>query len=147
MRTHYKTLIENDYLGQWDLVDGSGAYREVIVEISSVRRYKPKRLMKGEVCKRLEIAFRGKRKAWLSGPSTQRVIASMLGPYTEDWVGKRIALYVDEGVMFGGVRVGGIRVRPSIPRGAVTTSPLDMPVDSDTAARIDNALERQPGDD
>lgn len=120
--THYKTMIETEFLGQWDLPAG----RDVIVRIAKVERYVPERKKKDEKLKRIAISFAGKRKRWLAGPVSQKALAKMYGPHVEEWVGKLIALYVDESVEFGRERTGGIRVRPTPPRGKETTDPLDV---------------------
>lgn len=144
--THYKTLIDTDYLGQWDLPVG----REVTVEIASVERFVPlrqrqvKRLdgTRGpEKVKRLRVTFVGKRKAWLAGPVSQEAIAAMYGPDVEAWVGKRITLYTDPDVMMGRVRVGGVRVRPVKPTGPTSADALDEPVDEERAALLSEARE------
>lgn len=146
--THYKTLIEREFLNQADLADGFGGFREATVEISAVPViYKPRQRKQNEKANRFVIRFVGKRKAWLSGPATQQVIAGMYGPYLEEWVGKRITLYVDPNVKFGKDKTGGVRVRPIIPRGPVTADPLDNPVDEEGAAQREAAAEAALNDD
>ncbi len=49
------------------------------------------------------------------------VIEDAYGPETDAWRGNRVELYIDPRVMFGGRRVGGVRVR--IPAGASVTNP------------------------
>lgn len=153
--THYKSLVDTSFLGQWDFPPG----REAVVTISKVERYKPeqrrrKRQPDGsyvdEPCKRLAISFEGKRKPWLAGPVSLQAIAKMYGPNIEGWVGKAITLYVDAKVEFGGVVTGGVRVRPTPPRAGTrpTEDTLDRPVDEEKAQTIDNAAgRREPGED
>jgi len=146
--THYKAQIERDHLGQSDLADGFGGFREATVEIASTPViYRPRRRKGNEKNNRYVIRFVGKRKAWLSGPETQQVIADMYGPYLENWVGKKITLYVDPDVMFGKKRTGGIRVRPTVPRGEITTDPLDNPIDEEAAAEREAAAEEALGEE
>src|SRR3990167_8592081 len=146
--THYKAQIERDQLGQSDLADGYGGFREAIVEIESVPViYRPRKPKKNEKANKYLFRFVGKRKAWLSGPVTQATIAAMYGPYLEQWVGKRIALYVDPDVMMGRDKTGGIRVRPMIPRGPVTSEPLDQPIDEEAAAHREAAADETLGGD
>jgi hypothetical protein len=144
-RTHYKELIDTEWLGQWDFPPG----REVTVEIGSVDRYRPGRLRmvkdpdgkkKPERLKRVDIGFVGKRKHWLAGPVSQDSIAAMFGPVTQDWIGKRITLYVDEAVMMGKKRVGGIRVRPMAASGPADDDALDRAVDEGQAQAIADAF-------
>lgn len=55
------------------------------------------------------------RKVWIVGKTCAQLIAELHGPNPHAWVGKQIVLYADTGVMFGRQRVGGIRVRVSVP--------------------------------
>ena len=154
-RTHWKSLVDTSYLGQWDLPTG----REVTVLIAKVERYTPavkrkKKMPDGtfvdEPSKRLCIYFQGKKKPWLAGPVSQTAIANLYGPVVQDWIGKAITLYVDADVTMGRMKTGGLRVRPQIPRGTPTVDPLDRPVDPVAAERIEQAkeaLEREPGEE
>lgn len=152
-RTHYKSLLDTNYLGTWDLTDPkTGRTFEPTVEIESAQRYKPpivrKKKMpdgsyKDEQSKRIDIGFRGKKKHWLAGPVSHAAISAMYGNYIEDWVGKRITIYVDPSVKMGKRTVGGIRVRPMVPGSTVPTTlePLDEPVDEKKAEEIADAWE------
>jgi hypothetical protein len=158
--THYKSMIETEWLGQWDLPGD----RDIVVTIDSVDRYNPERRKKkrdpvtgqmvDERNKRIAIGFRNKRKKWLAGPVTQAVIAKMYGNNVEGWIGKQIALYVDAEVTMGREKTGGIRVRPAAPRGKKDEAdPLDVDppqekIDQLERARGDVAGSgREPGDD
>jgi hypothetical protein len=144
-KTDYRTMVEKDYLGQWDLEGRADA----IVLIEKVEPYAPEKrktkMVDGarveEKNKRIKVTFRGKRKAWLAGPVSLKAISGMYGPKVNDWIGKRVAIYVDSSVMFGKTRVGGIRVRPTIPALGVKLSErtLDQPVDPAKAAEIEAA--------
>jgi hypothetical protein len=140
-RTHYKTLIETTYLGQWDFPPG----REATVEIESVERFIPRSRRKGQKNDRLMIGFRGKKKRWLAGPVSQAVIEAMFGNYIEDWTGKKITLYVDANVSFGRRRIGGVRVRPMAATGPLTDDPLDNEVDADKVQEIAEAFCEEEG--
>jgi len=155
--THYKELIETEFLGQWDLPPG----RDVIVTIAKVERYTPRQRKKkkrddggfeDERFTRIAISFEKARKRWLSGPATQAVIAKMYGNNVEGWVGKKVALYVDHDVKMGRAVVGGIRVRPTPPKGKVTEEALDNTpppekVQELEQARDDAGYVREPGSD
>ena len=149
-RVHYKQLIDTDWLGQWDFPPD----REVTVEIASVDAYKPPRARKvklpdgtfgPERAKRIAIGFKGKRKRWLAGPVSQKTIADMFGPIVQDWIGRRITLYVDSDVMMGRSKVGGIRVRPLIATGPATEDPLERDVDEAHAQAIADAFAEETG--
>lgn len=151
--THYKSLVDTNYLGQWDLGN-----REATVVIAKVEKFRPERQQKKrmpdgsyqlEPTKRLAISFVGKKKPWLAGPVSLKALAAMYGPEIEGWVGKSITLYVDAKVDFGGQVVGGIRVRPTPPKPGTkpTTDTLDRPVDEAKAEQIDRAAGRISGED
>ena len=54
-------------------------------------------------------------------------IEAICGEDTEEWAGQRIELYVDPGVVYGGKRVGGVRVRiPSSSRKAKVAPDTDI---------------------
>mgnify|MGYP006974888954 CR=1 FL=1 len=56
------------------------------------------------------------------------LIAKFLGSdNTDDWIGKKIILYDDPAVSFGGKLTGGIRVREY--KSAAKAQPLPVPVD------------------
>lgn len=156
MSTHYKSLIESEYLGQWDL-QKDGKTVEAVVQIERVERFVPQKRQKKKVIdaqgraewkdapnRRIKISFKGKRKSWLAGPVTQEVIAKMFGPKIEDWIGKKITLYVDPSVKMGKQVTGGIRVRlqRNGATGPITDDALDNEVDEETARAIAAAREQ-----
>jgi hypothetical protein len=152
-RTHYKSLINTTFLGQWDLTDSkTGKTFEPTVEIAEVRPYvapraRRKRMPDGSWKDikehKLDIAFKGKKKHWLANAGGRDTIAAMYGNFIEDWIGKRITIYVDASVTFGSKKTGGIRVRPMVPGSNVPTTlePMDEPVDEAKAEELDAALE------
>jgi hypothetical protein len=155
--THYRALVENDHLGQWDLMDPkTGSTREATVVIESVRQYAPpkprrRRMADGsyrpEKLNKFEFRFVGKRKSWISGPATQEQIARVHGSIIQRWVGKKITLYVDPDVMMGRAKVGGIRVRSVAPTEEPTEDPLDNEVNERLRAIQDEAFGREPGEE
>ncbi len=159
---HYKSLIETDALGQWDLYSRKdGKPLDAVVVIESIEPYVPRqrktvRRADGtrgpERLNKYLFKFVGKKKFWISGPATQQVIAGIYGPNLRDWIGKKITLYPDPDVRFGSKKTGGVRVRPTAPGSApVTEEALDNVPDAETAARIEEAKsefeEREPGEE
>lgn len=58
------------------------------------------------------ITFVGKDKMLKCSPTIRKALNALLGPVVgTDWVGQRIALYVDPDVTMAGKKVGGVRVR------------------------------------
>jgi hypothetical protein len=146
--TDYRKLIDSTYLGQWDLQRDDGTYLRPVVEIESVTRFVPPRIRLvidkhtgtkvPEKNRRIEIRFRGKKKAWLAGPVSQVVLAGMFGRNVQDWIGKRVTLYVDPSVRFGRDVTGGVRVSDQSPDRKAQLAPeaLDNEVDEELAARM-----------
>ena len=148
--TDARTMIEKDYLGQWDFDDGKGGYIEVTVTISSVERYRPPVVRKSrdgtpEKNKRIVIGFTGKngkpiRKKWLAGPVSITLLVGMFGRFVERWIGRKVTLYADPSVKFGRKTVGGVRVRSTADNNDLTDEPLDNPVNDDLRAIQDEAF-------
>ena len=63
----------------------------------------------------------GNHKSFILNKSNWINIEEAYGPDTDTWIGQRIELYVDPSIMYGGKRVGGVRVR--IPSGVTIPSP------------------------
>jgi hypothetical protein len=152
-RTHYKKWRKqaSDYLGQWDLQTADHRYIEPVVVIEAVEFYRPDIIRKrkqpdgtykDEVNNKYLITFAGKRKRWIAGPVSQDAIAKLHGKNLEEWIGKKIRIYVDHSVEMSGARVGGIRVRNTIPGEEPTSDPLEKPVDDAAADRMDQAFGR-----
>lgn len=49
-------------------------------------------------------------RVWRPGKSMRRVLAAAWTPHSSEWTGRRITLFCDPDVRFGGVEVGGIRI-------------------------------------
>lgn len=50
-------------------------------------------------------------RAWRPGKSMRRVLVACWGPDANQYVGRRVELYCDPDVRFGGQAVGGVRIR------------------------------------
>lgn len=49
-------------------------------------------------------------RVWRPGKSMRRVLAAAWTPHASEWTGRRVTLFCDPDVRFGGVEVGGIRI-------------------------------------
>lgn len=49
-------------------------------------------------------------RPWRPGKSMRRVLAACWTPHATEWTGRRLTLFCDPTVKFGGVEVGGIRI-------------------------------------
>lgn len=57
------------------------------------------------------LHFEGELKPMILNKGNATTIAETFGDDSDDWLGKTIEIFTDAGVMFGGKRVGGLRVR------------------------------------
>lgn len=93
------TLVaKSDQLNADDLVGGS-----IVVRIEAV--------MKGDEDQPVVVVISGGHQPWKPGKTSRRVLAGCWGNHANKWVGNWVELYRDPDVMFGGVKVGGIRIR------------------------------------
>jgi hypothetical protein len=117
--THYRTMYDRDYIGAFDLPEN----KDVVVTIEKVVAGDLTG-MGGKKSKKPVISLVGKEKKFVCNVTNAKTIAALYGPQVEDWVGKRIALYVsttrDPG---GGEDVFCIRVRPKVPVSKSTLTP------------------------
>jgi hypothetical protein len=58
------------------------------------------------------VYFREEAKGMALNVTTIRVLEKAFGDNSDDWVGKKVMVYVDPNVSFGGRVVGGLRLRP-----------------------------------
>ena len=108
--THWKAFTESAVIRFADIGTRSATVKIVRVEAGEIIGAGAK------TSKRPMIYIEGKEKPIAGNASICRAIEGMYGPTVEDWAGKLITIYGDPNVMFGGERVGGIRVRPTIPK-------------------------------
>lgn len=108
--THWKAFTESAVIRFADIGTRSATVRIVRVEAGEIVGAGAK------TSKRPMIYIEGKEKPIAGNASICKAIQGMYGSTVEDWVGKLITIYGDPEVMFGGERVGGIRVRPTIPK-------------------------------
>jgi len=78
-----------------------------------IQTIKPEKIGKGENQQEKIIAyFTGIEKGLVLNKVNSEAIAEITGSREiEEWTGAEVILYVDPNVMFGGKRVGGIRIK------------------------------------
>ena len=106
-KTHWKQLMNPDYLGAYALPEG----QDITVTIKFVQREE----VTGEGGKKemCSIAHIENNKPMILNATNQKSITKMYGPYIEDWVGQKITLCVSQ-TKLKGVMVECLRVRPSV---------------------------------
>lgn len=78
--------------------------------LSGPRTFKIERVSKGNAEQPVNIHLAGFPRPWRPGKSMRRVLVSCWGPDASAYVGRRVTLYCDPAVRFGGAEVGGTRV-------------------------------------
>jgi hypothetical protein len=58
----------------------------------------------------LDLYVAGRKVPYRPCKSMRRVMVAAWGEYPQDWVGKSLTMFCDPEVVFGGVKVGGIRI-------------------------------------
>lgn len=105
-KTHYKRLMNLDYIGAYSLEDG----KDLTVTITAVSR----KTVVGEGGKKDECIVAalsgGQKPMILNSTNCKTLTAIYKSPFIEDWVGKPIALFVTTTRM-GGETVECLRIR------------------------------------
>lgn len=106
-KTHWKKLINPDYLGAYSLPEG----QDLTVTIKNVTRGTVKgEGGRGEEC---TIANLENQKPFILNRTNQKSIERLYGPYIEDWAGKQVTLYASKTKLKGEL-VECVRIRPSV---------------------------------
>jgi hypothetical protein len=110
-KTHWKKLHNPDYLGAYSLDDPT-----MIVEIKKVE----KRQIMGADGKKDDavVAELVGQKPMILNATNMKTIAGLYGNYIEDWVGKKITLFVANVKAFGTV-TEALRVAAEVPKSAM----------------------------
>ena len=93
------TLAPNS--DQLDAVDLLGGPRVFTIE----------KVSKGNAEQPVNIHLAGFPRPWRPGKSMRRVLVACWGPDASQYVGRRVELFCDNDVQFGGKSVGGTRVK------------------------------------
>lgn len=118
-KTHWKKLNHPDYIGAYELMDGT-ENKELVVQIKKVSR----EMITGADGKKEEctVCHLQSHKPMILNATNQKVMAKLFGsPYIEDWAGKKMTLYVARIKAFGDM-VDALRVRPTAPVGTKETA-------------------------
>lgn len=146
--THWRTLIEKDHFGAWDLVDKDGSTpKDYTLQIVKVETKLLKTAQQPKGKRKCVITFARAEKKFVANATNCKTIEGMYGPDIEAWVGKKITLYQgDVRNPDGGGTIKGIKVRPKIPAGA--PEPIAArPVDEEMRAAQNAAFGRGDGNE
>jgi len=111
-KTHWKQLVNTDYLGAYALKDGE----DMVLTIKSVRQ----EMVTGnggkkESCTVAHFAETGVKPMILNRTNMKTITKLYKSPYIEDWAGKRIQVYQTT-TKLAGETVECLRIRDFIPR-------------------------------
>ena len=121
-QTHWKKLINPDYLGAYSLDPG----KDMILTIKNVKN----EIVTGPDGKKEEcmvMRFMEDAKPMIVNSTNAKTIQKLYKtPYIEEWAGRKIQLFVDKVKAFGEV-VEALRIRPRIPvsHGDISTKCAD----------------------
>lgn len=113
MKTHWRKIIDTNYLGSFDLDNGAHGYNEMQVTIKDVKRETVKTQQGSST--ELVLHFEGDTKPMILNVTNSKTISKLLKTdYIEEWVGNEILIGVDNVKAFGEV-MPAIRVRNRLP--------------------------------
>ena len=108
--THYKKLINPDYLGAYSLDPG----KDMILTIKEVKR----EMITSTGGKKEECPvchWQENQKPMIMNVTNMKTIAKLYGPYIEQWPGKKVQIYAST-TKFGGDTVECLRIRKDPPQ-------------------------------
>lgn len=119
---HFRSMFHSDYVGSWELPKG----KDIVVTITRVEAGELNR--PGSRDKKLApiLHFDGKKKGMVLNKTNALTIETIYGPETDDWIGKRIAIYCTT-TQFGRQTVDCIRVRDRVPSSSAKKQPQPIP--------------------
>lgn len=135
-KTHWKKLTHPDYLGAYELMDGSEKNKELTVTIEKVVRQQ----VQGADGKKEECTvahLKGVKPMILNATNQKTMTKLFSSPYIEDWAGKRMTLYVAKVKAFGDT-VDALRVKPTVPALAELTPTHEKWEGAKTAVKAGN---------
>jgi hypothetical protein len=111
-KTHFKKLRNPNYIGSYELANGNG-YNELTVEITAVKQESVNNGDKTEMC--MVVHLKGVKPMICNSTNAKNITKATGSPYVEDWIGKRITLYVAKVRAFGETH-DALRVRDKAPQ-------------------------------
>jgi len=78
--------------------------------LSGPQTFTVDRVTKGNAEQPIQVHFREFPRPWRPGVNQRRVLGNVWGTDSAEWAGRRLTLFCDQEVAYGGQKVGGIRV-------------------------------------
>ena len=114
--THWRKILESEYLAGTDLDDGNGKFVPIVLTIKSAGEEEVRELgtNKKESC--LVIHFSDNKKPMITNVTNAKAISKVCNSsYIEDWAGHRITIGTEKVKAFGEMW-DALRVRPVAPQ-------------------------------
>lgn len=128
MKTHYKKLVNPDYMGAYSLDDGNNGY----IEMNSVVKYvKQQDVMSPQGKKTPElVGITDLPKPFILNRTAQKVMVRLSkSRYIEDWKNIPITFYVETGVKAFGDVVDALRIKQQQPK-KVDLTPFELQINN-----------------
>ena len=109
--SHWRSFLDSDVIRYADMADRG----DTTLTIDKVVKGKVTG-KSGKGSSKAMLYFKGAERPLAAGTAILSTIGRLYGNNTRKWVGKSVTLYADHDVVFGGEKVGGVRVRPVIPK-------------------------------
>lgn len=139
---HYKTLIERDYLGSWDLIDPkTDKPRDFTLTIAKVQTTRVYNKKVNRETGKATIWFKEARKGFIANITNLDIIAGMYGADYAKWVGNKITLFATT-TPVGRETMSCIRVRSKKPTGPAEEKMPEREVDPEQRGQQDQAFGR-----
>jgi len=110
-KTHYKKLKDPNYIGAYELMNGDGTTREMVVTIDGAKKEELKNAEKNQG---LVLYIKGQKPMIVNTVNAKAISSSTGSEFVEDWFGKQITLYVVKIKAFGEI-MDALRVKKEPP--------------------------------
>ena len=134
MKTHFKKLRNPNYIGSYELMIG-GEPIELVVTIEKAVKEMVQNGDKKEEA--MVIYLKGQKPMIVNSTNAKAITSALQSPYIEDWINKKIQLYVAKIRAFG-ESVDALRVRKDAPKVILPELPKDSKTVSGTLDAIKN---------
>lgn len=122
-KTHYRKVLKSDHLGSADLEEMTEEGKSLVFTISHVKQEYGTRVAGKKIDANIAY-FVEDIKPLVLNATNAKVIKGFAGtPFIELWKGIPIELYIDPTVRMKGEVVGGVRIKPVMPK-IQTTKPV-----------------------
>ena len=123
-KTHWRKILEKDFLSGADLDDGEGGHIEITATIDKATREKVKD-QSGEEEDCLVLHFKEKIKPMILNVTNSKTLDKLVDTsYIEDWAGKRIRIGTEKVKAFGEIH-DALRIRSYPPKSEETVRCAD----------------------